>query len=354
MMAMRRVRSVFSLVLVLAVLGLVGCANGSDDADTAAQSDATDGSASAGDAGGSASGDALAAGAEVAGEGREVIYTAELVVRVDDAEAAARQARDLVVAADGFVGQLSSDLDGDREVSLTLRIPAGELEGIIDELDDLGDVLQRDLDSQDVTDQVVDLERRIGNARVSADRLRELLAEADGVPNVLAIETELTKRETEIEVMTGQLQVVRDQVDLSTLTVRFTEETASDPEVADDLPGFVRAFKAGGVAVANLGLALLAVIGFCLPFVPIVAVGWFGYRWFRRRHPKDQKPPLPPQFGWPATVPGASASSTAWPPPPAAPPAATPAAEAPHADADVEAEADADAGPRSDTPTDEG
>ena len=80
---------------------------------------------------------------------------------------------------------------------------------------------------------MVDLEVRIANTEVSAQRLRELLAEADGVPNLLAIETELTNRETQIEQMKGQLQVLRDQVDLSTVTVRFTEERETDPEVAD-------------------------------------------------------------------------------------------------------------------------
>ena len=218
--------------------------------------------------------------------------------------------------ADGFVGQQSADLEGDRHVSITLRVPAGAFDDLVDGLAELGEVLERDLDSRDVTEEVVDLERRIGNARVSADRLRELLAEADGIPNVLAIEEELTERETEIEVMTGQLQVVRDQVDMSTLTVEFTEESASDPSVNDDLPGFVRSFKAGGVAVANIGLGLLAVIGFLLPFVPIVALGWLAVRFYRKRRPKPAHVPAVPLAGWPAQTPSASTWTPAAPPPP--------------------------------------
>lgn len=278
------------------LLVLAGCGGGDDDsaADRSTGADRSAAGELSVDDSGSESADALAAGAQVAGERREVIYTAEIAMRVDDAAAASEKARDLVAGVSGYVSQQSADLEGTAQVSITLRVPADEFDGLVDELTGLGEVMRRDLQSRDVTDQVVDLERRIGNAQVSADRLRELLAEADGVPNVLAIEAELTKRESEIEAMTGQLQVVRDQVDLSTLTVRFSEERPSEPAVKDDLPGFVRSFKAGGVAVANIGLGALAVVGFLLPFVPLALLAWVGWRWYRKRHPRVEKAPAAP------------------------------------------------------------
>lgn len=348
MMTSRRSLTALFLVLLLAV---TGCADGESD-DSATQSGGdTAGEGALVESGDSPTGAALSAGAQVEGERREVIYTAELVVRVDDAEVAAERAGDLVTEADGYVGQQSSDLEGDRRVSITLRVPAEGFDGLLDELTALGEVVKRDLDSQDVTDQVVDLERRIANARVSADRLRELLAEADGVPNVLAIEAELTKRETEIEVMSGQLQVVRDRVDLSTLTVSFTEESESDPEVADDLPGFVKAFKSGAVAVANIGLGLLAVVGFALPFVPFLALAWFGWRRYRKRHPKAPERPATPLPGWPSqpSPPSTWVPTTSPPPPPAdRSPVASPFADP---DATSASTDETDAGPEPDDGT---
>jgi hypothetical protein len=348
MMATRRVLS--ALVLLLALGGGAVACSGDDDAsfDTVGQS--ISGSAGDGVQGG-ASGEAADAGAtvpegaEVPGVPREVIYTADLVVRVDDVESAAERARDLVAEADGYVAQQSAALEEDRHVTVTLRVPAGAFDDVLGGLTGLGEVLERELDSQDVTDQVVDLEVRIANTEVSAQRLRELLAEADGVPNLLAIETELTNRETQIEQMKGQLQVLRDQVDLSTVTVRFTEERETDPEVADDLPGFVKAFRAGGVALANVGLVLLAAVGFALPFVPFLAAAWFGRRWWRRRHPKTPKRSAPPP-GRPsppagpvppagAGAAGAPPAGTSLAPPPPAPPAPTGEAPEPHSEPQV-------------------
>jgi hypothetical protein len=329
MMATRRVLPALLLLVALGG-GAVACSGDDESFNTVGQS--ISGSAGDGVAGGEAGGvsDAGATvpeGAEVPGVRREVVYQADLVVRVDDVEAAAERARVLVTDAGGYVGQQSADLEDGRHVTITLRVPAAEFDDVLGGLTGLGEVLQRELDAQDVTDQVVDLEVRIANTEVSAQRLRELLAEADGVPNLLAIETELTNRETQIEQMKGQLQVLRDQVDLSTVTVRFTEERETDPEVADDLPGFVKAFRAGGVALANVGLVLLAAVGFALPFVPFLVAAWFGRRWWRRRHPKTPKPSVVVS-GWPAPpagvgTAGAPPAGAGLAPPPPAPPTPT-------------------------------
>lgn len=333
-------------LLLLGALGAgaVACSGGDDESfSTVGQSisggagDGSSGEGAVDDGGGGATGATVPAGAEVPGVRREVVYTADLVVRVDDVEAAAERARDLVTEADGYVAQQSAALEEDRHVTVTLRVPAGAFDDVLGGLTGLGEVLERELDSQDVTDQVVDLEVRIANTEVSAQRLRELLAEADGVPNLLAIETELTNRETQIEQMKGQLQVLRDQVDLSTVTVRFTEERETDPEVADDLPGFVKAFRSGVVALANVGLVLLAAVGFALPFAPFLLAAWFGRRWWRRRHPKaPTRAVVMP--GWPASPTGPAPTAGSPGAPPAAtglaPPPPAPAGEAPEPPSD--------------------
>ncbi len=342
MMATRRALTALLLLVALGA-GAVACSGGDDESfSTVGQSisgsagDGSSGEAAVDAGGGGATGATVPAGAEVPGVPREVITTADLVVRVDDVEVAADQARDLATGAGGFVAQQSADLEEGRTASITLRVPAGTFDDLMDGLTGLGEVLERELGTQDVTDQVVDLEVRIANTEVSAQRLRELLAQADGVPNLLAIETELTNRETQIEQMKGQLQVLRDQVDLSTVTVRFTEERETDPEVADDLPGFVKAFRSGAVALANVGLVLLAAVGFSLPFAPFLAAAWFGRRWWRRRRPKAPKPaavmpgwPTPPTGPAPPAGPAPATGSSGAPPtaPGLAPPPPTPTGE---------------------------
>lgn len=112
---------------------------------------------------------------------------------------------------------------------------------------------------------MVDLTGRLESQQASAERLRGLIAEADGTAAIVAIETELANREAEIETIQGQLRVLDDQSTLATITVRYTEK-AEGPKVDKDLPGFVQALKTGSVAVVTVLKVLLAGLGLVLPF----------------------------------------------------------------------------------------
>ncbi|MEO6629104.1 MAG: DUF4349 domain-containing protein [Aquihabitans sp.] len=302
---------------ILIGLGLVGCSGGDGEAkfDKVGSSISGGGESRRGVADSAADG---ASPTESQARDRDVIYTSDLVVRVKAVSRAAEQGRRIAEQAGGYIASQTADLEGDHEIRTTLRVPVKGFDDAMADLSALGKVLERNIDSQDVTDQVVDLQGRLKNAEVSSERLRQLLAKAENVVNILAIEGELTKRETEIEQLTGQLKVLNNQVDLATITVRFTEK--GEPTVAKDVPGFVGSVKRGGVAVVNVLLVVAAVIGFILPFLPFVALGWLGVRVWRKRRPK--KTATVP--GWSGPTPGPSATSGApWNPPKPPPPAAS-------------------------------
>lgn len=182
MMATRRALPALLLLVTLG-LGAVAC-SGDEDAqfnEVGQSIPASEGDGVAGGESGGVSdvGATVPEGAEVPVCSREVIYTADLVVRVDDVEAAAERARVLVTDAGGYVGQQSADLEEGRHVTITLRVPAAAFDGGIT---GLGEVLQTRA-------------RRPGRHRPGGGpggphrqhrggtrTFRELLAEADGVP----------------------------------------------------------------------------------------------------------------------------------------------------------------------------
>ncbi len=243
-----------------------------------------------------------AAGSQL--EGREIVYTGSMTLRVDDAEATSAEAARIAGEAGGFVSAQDAELQGVQEITTTVRVPADRFTEVADEISELGTVVARQVDSDDVTDQVVDLEGRLENARASADRLRELLAEANDVNHVVAIEDRLAQREADIELIAGELEVLEDQVALATLEVTLTERAS--PTVNDDLPGPVEALRAGAVALVNVLLVLLAVVAFLLPFTPFAVGGWWLWRRHRRRREvrrAAQRAELPPPPQWPAAAP---------------------------------------------------
>ena len=227
------------------------------------------------------------------GADRQVVYRGSLTVKVGHAASAADEARSLAEDAGGYLARSTADLEGDQRVEVELRVPAEAFDETMAAVGDLGEVQARKVGSDDVTDQVVDLQERLRNAKVSAVRLRELLAKAENISNVIAIEDRLTQRETEIEQLTGQLEVLRDQVAMSTVTATLTEQDA--PTVSRDLPGPLAALRAGGVAFVNVVLALVAATAFLLPFLVVLAIVvalWRRRR--RRRRGHLPEPPAPP------------------------------------------------------------
>lgn len=217
---------------------------------------------------------------------RSIIRTAYISLRVDAVDTAVRQVRDLTRASQGLiVSENVSGTDGDAYASVTVQVPAGSLDPYLEQVQALGTVDSLDVSAQDVTTQVVDLDARIDALQTSIDRLTTLLAEADRVEDLLAVETELTRRQAELDSLTAQRTYLADQVAMSTVTVSLSPVT----RVADvDTPGFLSGLSSGWSAlIALVGYGFTA-LGFLLPFLLIAGViaiplTWLLVRQARRR-----------------------------------------------------------------------
>ena len=285
----------------LAAVLAVGCAGQSGDADSSAGGDAgsadrsadaapevapgdvgaeaADGTAAGGDGTG---GETALAAFDVAQSERDVVRTGTMQVTVDEVEGAADEVRALATEAGGFVADEQVRAVDDT-VDITVRVPADAFEDVRSGVGELGDVTEQDVQAQDVTAEMVDLESRITSLRASVERVRSLLDEAGDVAQLALVEGELASRETELEALLGQQRVLDDQVALATLTVRLAED--APPAPSEDAAGFTDGLHQGWVVLVEGGRFAMAVTGFLLPLaipgVPAaVAVRWW---WLRRR-----------------------------------------------------------------------
>jgi hypothetical protein len=275
------------LALGLAVL-LAGCSGGS-----AASGTSSGGSASAGDAvggsaggaaqgstdgslGGNADGPAAAPNAPTVQQGaavpsdRALIQTVQLVVQADDPAAAADAAVRAAVAVGGFAASQRTDTGGRTDGTaagseVVLQVPGGELDGVLTRLRGLGKRLGEDRTTQDVTDQVVDVESRVASQKASVARVRALLATATSIGDVVTIEAELAKREADLEALEAKQASLADQTSLATVTASFRA-----PDVvaaaAPHRSGFLGGLAAGWHAFTAAAVVALAVLGAVLPF----------------------------------------------------------------------------------------
>jgi hypothetical protein len=213
---------------------------------------------------------------------RDVVRTGTMQLTVDDVDATATDVRRLATDAGGFVADEQVRARND-EVDMTVRVPADRFDDVRGRIGELGDVSEQNVEASDVTAEVVDVESRIASLRASVVRVRGLLSQSGDVAQLALVEGELARREAELEALVGQQRVLRDQVDLATLTVHMSEEEAPSP--SDDAPGFADGLRRGWVAAVDGGRIALAVAGFALPFLVPAALVTLGVRRWQRRRP---------------------------------------------------------------------
>jgi hypothetical protein len=198
---------------------------------------------------------------------RQLVRTATVDLRSDDVLKAIGQVKDRAQAVGGFAGQENSTKD---RGSVTVRVPSSELDRVVRDLASVGEVTRSEVRSEDVTDQLVDVEARIATQKASVERLRVLFERAGTTAEIAQIESELTKRQSELESMQRRSESLKGKVALATLTVQVSTVPIAPP--APEEAGFGSAFVGGWNAMITVLGGLLIGIGAVLPFVLVLAL----------------------------------------------------------------------------------
>lgn len=214
-----------------------------------------------------------------------LIRTGDASVEVDSLELGVAAVQALIARVGGHVGNTgySGGRGQMREASLQLRIPAERFEEVQAALGDIGTVEYFNVSVQDVGEEYVDMTARLENGQRLERRLVELLATRTGkLEDVLAVERELARVRERIETAEGRLRYLRNQVALSTLTVRLHEPA---PIIGGSGGGgmLVESFRSAWRNFVRFIAAFIASAGVWIPLVIIGAGVVAGVRWWRSR-----------------------------------------------------------------------
>ena len=162
---------------------------------------------------------------------RKVISSAYIVIELEAVPEAASQVGVIAESLGGFVEQLSSSGDSEfQRATVNIRVPQDQFFPALERIEALGTVLSRDIGSEDVSEQFIDLEARLKNALGEEQSLLSLLEKAGVVSEVLAIERELFRVRSEIERFQGRLNFLERRVDLATISVSLL---SPEPEFSE-------------------------------------------------------------------------------------------------------------------------
>ncbi|MET8467043.1 DUF4349 domain-containing protein, partial [Micromonospora zamorensis] len=202
---------------------------------------------------------------------RAIIYTGTMRVQVDDVDAAARETTAIATRAGGFIGgDQRRSADADAVAELQLRVPAPKFAGVVEEIAKLGRQQNREINTQDVTEETVDLDARITSQRARVDSARRLLTRATSITDLVSLENELGRREADLASLEAKKRRLADLTALSTITVSLAGPAAKAADEKAET-GFLVGLKGGWKAFVVSLTVLLTVLGALLPW--LVALG---------------------------------------------------------------------------------
>lgn len=170
---------------------------------------------------------------------------------------------------------------GVDEARLVLSVPAKALDDVLTRLSAIGTVSYRSSQSQDVTDTYIDTKSRIQPMRDGIERVRALLAKTTDLQQVITLESELSRRQADLDSLEQRLAKLDAMTTMSDVTVTLWTDATTPVQTDNGFTGGLRtAWQSllGSLAVILTGLAAL------LPWlVLLVPLTLLGLRIWRRR-----------------------------------------------------------------------
>lgn len=160
--------------------------------------------------------------------GDSVITTGSATIKTSTPDTAAENFADKVAEMGGVVNSTwQSEWDGSVSASVDAQVPADRYEELVGSLSDFGKIIDQNTSRQDVGLQVTDLNARKDALETSITRLQELMEQATTTEELLQAEDMLTQRQSELDSLNSQLEWLEDQIDMSSIYVTFTQDSAA-------------------------------------------------------------------------------------------------------------------------------
>ena len=230
-------------------------------------------------------------------EERMIIWTGNVSLIVKDAEESLEEVESIAKDLGGYVVNSSSWYQDDQlRARLSIRVPAEEFDAAMARLKDLAiRVENRNISTQDVTEEYTDLDARLRNLEATETELLELLTEVrertSKAEDILAVHREITSIRGQIEQLKGRMQYLEKMTAMATINVELIPDVLAKPLVVAGWRPTGTAANALRTLIKTLQRivdAALWLIIYVLPTLVVIAIPFFilwaiWRRWRRKR-----------------------------------------------------------------------
>jgi len=233
---------------------------------------------------------------------QSIIYTADMTIRVKkDVMATASQVTAVVAALGGYVfderDSIPQGKHGIPRINLVLKVPAAQFKQTLTKLSApaLGKRTFFRQHAQNVTQEVADVASRVTSAQAAIKQLRALLTKAGSVSQLLSVQNEINRQESNLEALVAQQRTLAHQTSYGTVSVELVGHHAPivKKHKKNVAHGFVAGLRGGWHALVVVVGWLLTALGSALPFlIPAGLIGAIAFE-SRRRLARRKNPPAP-------------------------------------------------------------
>ncbi len=212
---------------------------------------------------------------------RKIIKTGYIMIESTEYDESVRKLKDLISLNNGYVFS-SQQYDGNdddeydnKNSHYVIKVPSERFDSFMSSSGDIGDLIEKSEEKEDVTTQYMDIEARLKTLKVQEDRLIAILEKSDNLENILELEKELADVRYEIESFEANKRNLDNHVSYSTINVNIREikiakEYKEKPISFGEKLGYAFSDSISNAGMFLEGLVLLIVAIF--PFLIFIAI----------------------------------------------------------------------------------
>lgn len=124
---------------------------------------------------------------------RKIIKNAVISIRTNNIDSFISSVNRDVNKTGGFVEELYDDTGKNRNVNMTLKIPADKLDEFLNSLSAKGTVESKNISNSDITDSYIETQSKINALEAEEKALLKLLESAENLSDVISLQDRLSQ-----------------------------------------------------------------------------------------------------------------------------------------------------------------
>ena len=156
---------------------------------------------------------------------RMIVRISNITLMVSDIPTAMDKISQMAANMQGFVVSSNQWKDNGALLgTITIRVPSAQFDSAMSTLRGMADeVTSENTSAQDVTQQYTDLNAQLTNLQATEAQLLDIMKKAVTVDDILAVQSQLTNTEGQIESIKGQIQYLQQTSATSLISVSLTQ-----------------------------------------------------------------------------------------------------------------------------------